>query len=109
MPSVWSFARFRGLPSPGVHAGFVNPTNAPLPASVALSTLRTMRLPPALGAGARVALVAPAGPLRSPHEPAPAAAQAESLGWEPVMGLHVSRHTGYLAGTDAERLADLNA
>jgi muramoyltetrapeptide carboxypeptidase len=25
------------------------------------------------------------------------------------MGLHVSRHTGYLAGTDAERLADLNA
>src|SRR3954462_9383870 len=109
MPSVWSFARFRGLPSPGVHARLVNPAPAQLPASVVLPTLRTMRLPPALGAGARVALVAPAGPLRSPDELATAVAQAESLGWEPVTGPQVSRRTGYLAGTDAERLADLNA
>ena len=30
------------------------------------------------------------------------------LGWEPVTGDNVSRLHGYLAGTDAERLADLN-
>ena len=75
----------------------------------ALSTLPTMRLPPALGPGARVALVAPAGPLRGPDELAAAVEHARSLGWEPVPGLHALRRDGYLAGTDAERLLDLNA
>jgi muramoyltetrapeptide carboxypeptidase len=68
-----------------------------------------MRLPPALSAGARVALVAPAGPLRGPDELEASVAHAESLGWEPVAGLHVLRRDGYLAGSDAERLFDLNA
>ena len=68
-----------------------------------------MRLPPALAPGARVALIAPAGPLRNEDELAASVAHAESLGWTPVPGLHVMRREGYLAGTDAERLLDLNA
>jgi muramoyltetrapeptide carboxypeptidase len=67
-----------------------------------------MRLPPALGPGSRVALVAPAGPLRGPDELTASIAHAASLGWEPVPGLHVLRRDGYLAGSDAERLLDLN-
>lgn len=68
-----------------------------------------MRLPPALGPGARVALVAPAGPLRGPHELDTSIAHARSLGWEPVAGAHALRCDGYLAGTDSERVHDLNA
>lgn len=66
-----------------------------------------MRLPTALGPGARVALIAPAGPLR-PDELDESIANARSLGWEPVPGAHVLRRDGYLAGSDAERLLDLN-
>jgi muramoyltetrapeptide carboxypeptidase len=68
-----------------------------------------MRLPPTLAPGARVALVAPAGPLRNEDELATSIAHAESLGWVPVPGPHTMRRDGYLAGTDAERLLDLNA
>lgn len=32
-----------------------------------------------------------------------------ALGWEPVPGRHLRERAGYLAGTDAMRLADLNA
>jgi muramoyltetrapeptide carboxypeptidase len=67
-----------------------------------------MRLPPPLGAGARVALIAPAGPLRGAEELDTAMAQARSLGWEPVPGAHALGRTGYLAGDDALRLRDLN-
>ena len=81
----------------------------PLPAPEALSTLRTMRLPSPLAAGARVALLAPAGPLRGPDELTSAIAHAESLGWEAVPSPHVLRRDGYLAGSDDERLRDLNA
>ncbi len=79
-----------------------------MPAPQALSTLRTMRLPSPLAAGARVALLAPAGPLRGPDELTSAITHAESLGWEPVPSQHVLRRDGYLAGSDAERLRDLN-
>ena len=67
------------------------------------------RRPPLLGPGARVALVAPAGPLRGEADVERAVANARSLGWEPVVAPHVLRRTGYFAGTDGERLADLNA
>jgi muramoyltetrapeptide carboxypeptidase len=79
-----------------------------LPVSTALSTLPTMRFPPALGPGARVALVAPAGPLRGPDELTASIANAASLGWEAVPGVHALRREGYLAGRDTERLLDLN-
>ena len=67
-----------------------------------------MRFPPALGPGARIALVAPAGPLHGPDELSASIANAESLGWEAVPGMHALRRSGYLAGSDDERLLDLN-
>jgi muramoyltetrapeptide carboxypeptidase len=68
-----------------------------------------MRLPPPLASGARVGLVAPAGPLRSSDELDLAIAQTRSLGWEPVVGKHALARAGYLAGDDALRVSDLNA
>jgi muramoyltetrapeptide carboxypeptidase len=65
--------------------------------------------PPALGPGARVALLAPAGPLAGPDDVARAEATARRLGWEPVVGRHVLGRHGYFAATDADRLADLEA
>jgi muramoyltetrapeptide carboxypeptidase len=57
---------------------------------------------------ARVALVAPSGPLKLPIDLDRAIENAEKLGWEPIVGAHAkSRHT-YFAGTDEERLTDLN-
>ena len=81
---------------------------ATLPTPTALSTLPTMRFPPALGPGARVALIAPAGPLRGPDELSSSIANVESLGWHAVPGVHALRRSGYLAGSDVERLLDLN-
>lgn len=68
-----------------------------------------MRLPPALSAGARVALVSPAGPLAAADELDLAIAQSDSLGWEPVPAPHALARAGYLAGEDDVRAADLNA
>lgn len=67
-----------------------------------------MRPYPALTPGARVALVAPAGPLRIPADLDRAVANAQKLGWEPVLGEHVREREMYFAGLDAKRLADLN-
>jgi muramoyltetrapeptide carboxypeptidase len=68
-----------------------------------------MRLPPPLSTGARVALVAPAGPLRGEEELDTSVANARALGWEPLPGANVLARHDYLCGTDAERLQDLNA
>jgi muramoyltetrapeptide carboxypeptidase len=70
--------------------------------------MRPSPLPPPLAPGARVALVAPAGPLKNPGELTAAMAHARALGWDPVAGKHALGRYGYLAGTDAERLDDLN-
>jgi muramoyltetrapeptide carboxypeptidase len=67
-----------------------------------------MRLPPPLAAGARVALVAPAGPLRSQDELDLAIAQTRALGWDAIVADNALARHGYLAGTDAQRLADFN-
>lgn len=64
-------------------------------------------MPAPLSAGARVALVSPAGPLGSPAEVALAEANARSLGWEPVVGRFALARTAYFAGTDEERASDL--
>lgn len=64
--------------------------------------------PPRLRPGARIALVAAAGPL-------PEGAVDRALeritgwGWEPVLGRSARLRTGYLAGSDADRAADLDA
>lgn len=61
-----------------------------------------------LAEGSRVALVAPSGIVPDPAHVERARENARSLGWDPVMGPNVSRLNGYLAGTDEQRLADLN-
>ena len=55
-----------------------------------------------------MALVAPAGPLRGRADVDRAIDNTRSLGWEPVLGDHMLQRDGYLAGRDADRLADLN-
>ena len=63
--------------------------------------------PPPLAPGARVALVAPAGPITA-ADLEHALATTASLGWTGVPGTHVLDHHGYFAGTDRDRRADLN-
>jgi len=65
--------------------------------------------PPALAAGSRVALVAPAGPLLEHDDLLRGEELCRALGFEPVLGPNAYRHYGYLAGTDEQRLSDLNA
>jgi muramoyltetrapeptide carboxypeptidase len=62
-----------------------------------------------LAAGSRVALVAPSGTLPNNSQVKQAETNAKSLGWVPVTGANINATHGYLAGTDEERLADLNA
>jgi muramoyltetrapeptide carboxypeptidase len=64
--------------------------------------------PPRLRRGSRVALVAPAGPLLERDDITRAEELCRALDYEPVVGPHASGRYGYLAGTDADRLADLN-
>jgi muramoyltetrapeptide carboxypeptidase len=66
------------------------------------------RRPPLLSEGARVALVAPAGPLRNEVDLDQARENVRSFGWEPIVGSHALGRTGYFAGDDAQRAADLN-
>lgn len=61
------------------------------------------------GAGARVALVAPSGPLVGEKDVDTAISTASSLGWECSLGEHVLSRYSYLAARDAERIADFNA
>ena len=63
---------------------------------------------PSIRADARVALVAPAGPLAGEQDLERAKANVRSFGWVPVVGASVLARTGYLAGSDGARLADLN-
>ena len=70
--------------------------------------MKHFRTPKPLEPGARVALVAPAGPLQKPEELPRAQDNARTLGWEPVVGAHASERTGYLAGHDRVRLNDIN-
>lgn len=65
--------------------------------------------PPPLAPGARVGLVAPAGPLRGEEDVARAEANARALGWEPVVAGGVLGRTGYLAGPDETRARDFDA
>jgi muramoyltetrapeptide carboxypeptidase len=64
--------------------------------------------PPRLAPGARVALVAPAGPLLETDDLTRAEALCRALDYGPVLAPAAGRRYGYLAGSDDERLADLN-
>jgi muramoyltetrapeptide carboxypeptidase len=68
-----------------------------------------MKLPRMLMPGARIALVAPAGPLLEHDDLRRAEELVRAIGCEPLLGRHAGAHHGYLAGTDAERADDLNA
>jgi muramoyltetrapeptide carboxypeptidase len=70
--------------------------------------LRGVRSPSLLQSGARVALVAPSGPLRDERDLERAVATTRAMGWEPVVGDYVLERDGYLAGGDEHRAADLN-
>jgi muramoyltetrapeptide carboxypeptidase len=58
--------------------------------------------------GARIALVAPAGPLLERDDLRRAEELVRALGCEPHLGRSAGAHHGYLAGSDAERIGDLN-
>lgn len=64
--------------------------------------------PNAIREGARVALVAPAGPLAEGAVDR-AVARVTAAGWVPVEGEHARGRRGFLSGSDAERAEDLNA
>ena len=64
--------------------------------------------PPRMHPGCRVALVAPAGPLLEHDDLVRGTELCRALGFQPVLGANAHRRHGYLAGTDDERLADLN-
>lgn len=66
-------------------------------------------LPPRLRPGARVALVAPSGPLLERDDRTRALELCAGLGYEGVVMPNAGNAFGYLAGRDDERLADLNA
>jgi muramoyltetrapeptide carboxypeptidase len=63
--------------------------------------------PPALPAGATIAVVAPASPPQTRSEIEQATAYFESRGHTVVFGPNHRKVHGYLAGTDEERAADL--
>lgn len=65
--------------------------------------------PPKLIRGNRVALIAPAGPLLEKDDLTRAEALCRALGYEPALGKSAYARHGYLAGTDHERLTDLNS
>jgi muramoyltetrapeptide carboxypeptidase len=58
--------------------------------------------------GAHVALIAPAGPLQKPEDLPRAQENTRVLGWEPIVGPHATDRVGYLAGSDRDRLNDIN-
>jgi len=63
--------------------------------------------PPALPERARIAIVAPSGPVQTRSEIEQATEYFESRGHEVVFSPNYRKVHGYLAGTDAERAADL--
>lgn len=65
--------------------------------------------PPRMVPGCRVALLAPAGPLLERDDLTRGTELCLALGFQPVLGANAHRRHGYLAGTDDQRLADLNA
>ncbi len=64
--------------------------------------------PRALRLGSRIALVAPAGPLH-PDRVRAAVQRCRILGFDPIVGPHAHGRSGFLAGPDEHRLADLQA
>ena len=77
-------------------------------AAPASSSLRR-RLPPALRPGDTIGVVSPSSAIDDSLSLQLAREAIEALGFRVKEGAHVAARRGYLAGTDAERAADLNA
>ena len=84
-----------------------------LPAALALRSVaaeaRGSRLPPRLQPGDTVGLVEPAGFSDNAAQIEAAENTIRGMGLVPRLGAHVGMRHGYLAGTDRQRAADLNA
>ena len=65
--------------------------------------------PPRMRPGDTVGLVAPASAVTLPEERDRALHWIRGMGLVPRLGAHTEDRHGYLAGTDADRAADLNA
>ena len=70
---------------------------------------RDLVKPPRLRPGARVALIAPSAVLLERDDLARGVELCRALGFVAALGGHAGARHGYLAGTDDQRLADLNA
>ncbi len=66
-------------------------------------------IPPRLALGDTIGLVAPASPTEKPERVDEVIAHLKKEGFAVKTGTNLRRRTGYLAGTDAERAADLHA
>lgn len=88
-------------------AGFPLGTQKTL-AALAAGAPPTVR-PRALRKGATVALVAPSSPASDPQSNDAAVEVVQSFGLVPKVMTNARKATHYLAGSDAERAADLNA
>ena len=84
-----------------------------LPAALALRAVpagaRTPRKPPRIRLGDTVGLVEPAGFSDDPAQIEAVENTIRAMGLVPRVGAHVGARHGYLAGTDRQRAADLNA
>jgi len=69
---------------------------------------KTVVRPPKLSTGSRIALIAPAGPLLEKDDLTRAETLCRALGYSPVLGKSAAARHGFLAGSDEERLTDLN-
>jgi len=67
-----------------------------------------MLKPPRLEPGQTIGLISPASGIPNPDKIDRAAAFLESKGYRVRLGRHVRRRTGYLAGSDRQRLEDLH-
>lgn len=72
-----------------------------------MASVTLLRVPRALSNGDGIALVSPAS-WSEPAQIEETNAVIESWGFRPRVGAHVRDRVGYLAGTDEDRLADLN-
>ena len=70
---------------------------------------RPVLKPPMLRPGDTVGMVAPASNVYEPEEVQIAKETMELYGFKVVLGQHINVQNGYLAGTDAQRAADVNA
>lgn len=77
-------------------------------ASLAQTNAPSWTKPAALKSGDTIAIVAPAGPV-DVQQVKDYAQQLESLGYKVVVSPSIGRRAGYLAGTDQERVDELNS